>query len=240
MHKDFRSRRREAEWMDRPDVGRADLERSLRFIRRINRLLGYTRATLHYLDLFSKTWPRDEIIRIADFATGSADIPRAILRWATNRGFQVQIVGIDLHPTTVQIARSLGPRDPRLSVIVGDALAAPFEDDSFDYALTAMFLHHLSDEQAVQVLREMNRVARRGIIAADLLRDRRAYWWITLFTVLSDPMVRHDGRVSVQQAFSREEVLDIRRRAGIEFAEYREHFAHRFVLAGQKNSAVSS
>jgi hypothetical protein len=80
----------------------------------------------------------------------------------------------------------------------------------------------------------MGRVARRGVIAADLLRHRRAYAWITLFTLASNPMVRHDARVSVAQAFNRAEVLDLRDRAGLQFAQFYRHFGHRFVLAGER------
>ena len=76
-------------------------------------------------------------------------------------------------------------------------LAAFLADGSFDYVMAAMFLHHLSDEEVVQVLREMNRVAARGVIISDLLRNRRAYAWITFFTLFSIPMVKHDGRAKV-------------------------------------------
>ena len=113
-------------------------------------------------------------------------------------------------------------------------LNLPFDQAEFDYALTAMFLHHLDDDDVVRVLSTMSRVARRGIIAADLLRNSRAYAWITLFTLLANPMVKHDARVSVQQAFTEQEVKSLRDRAGIGFAEYYKHFGHRFVLAGEK------
>ena len=72
------TRRREAEWIDAPDADPVLLHKSLRYIRRINALLGYTRATLHHLEAFSRSWEAGETIRIVDLATGSADIPRAI------------------------------------------------------------------------------------------------------------------------------------------------------------------
>jgi ubiquinone/menaquinone biosynthesis C-methylase UbiE len=127
-------------------------------------------------------------------------------------------------------------RDGRLQFVRADALHLPFADGAFDYATTAMFLHHLDDDAAVAVLREMDRVARRGVIVADLLRNRRAYAWITLFTLLSGPMVRHDARASVAQAFTREEALRLRDRARLHFAEYHRHFGHRWVLAGERQS----
>ena len=97
-----------------------------------------------------------------------------------------------------------------------------------------MFLHHLDDASAAAALREMARVSRRGVIAADLLRHRRAYAWITLFTLFASDMVRHDARASVAQAFTWDEVLALRERAGLTFAKYHRHFGHRFVLAGER------
>lgn len=233
MLPDLTTRQREAEWMDADEVDADQLRRSLAFIRTVNRLFGYTRATLWHLERFSRSWKPGETIRIIDFATGSADIPRAILAWADQRGFDVQIVAVDRHAETVQAARE-NNSDPRLRIIQADVLDLPFGQADFDYSLTAMFLHHLSDDDVVKVLATMSRVASRGIIAADLLRNARAYAWITLFTLAANPMVKHDARVSVQQAFTPEEVLALRERAGISFTEYHKHFGHRFVLAGEK------
>jgi len=227
----------EPEWMDAPAADPRMLGRSLRFIRAVNAGLGYTRSTLAHLARFSRGWKRGETIRIIDFATGSADLPRAVLRWAEAHGFDVRVVGVELHAETARAAAGASRGDARLSIVRADVLDLPFEDGSFDYALTSMFLHHLRDDDVVRVLKNMSRVARRGIVAADLLRHRRAYAWITLFTLLANPMLRHDARVSVAQAFTKGEVLALRDRAGIGFARYYRHFGHRFVLAGEKPGA---
>ena len=219
--------------MDQPGADPAMLVSSLRFIRAINVALGYTRATLAHLNRFSRSWKPGETVRVIDFATGSADVPRAVLRWADARGFDVRVIGVDRHAETARTARA-SSRDPRLSIVQADVLDLPFDDGSFDYALTSMFLHHLPDDDVVRVLASMKRVARRGIIAADLIRNRRAYAWITLLTLLGNPMLRHDARVSVRQAFTRGEILALRDRAGIGFADFYHHFGHRFVLAGEK------
>jgi hypothetical protein len=227
------SRHREPEWMDRDDVDPRQLRRSLAFIRRINTLLGYTRATIFHLEQLSRRWRAGERIEIIDLATGSADVPRAILRWAHGR-FDVRIVGIDRHAATIAAAGEGIDDTRRLSLVQADALNVPFPDASFDYALTSMFLHHLSDDEAVGVLTEMGRLARRGVIAADLLRHRRAYAWVRALTLFANPIVRHDAAVSVAQAFTRDEVLVLRERAGLGYARYHRHFGHRFVLAGEK------
>ena len=222
--------------MDADGVDERQLRRSLAYIRRINQFLGYTRATLSYLKRFSARWTVGQRIDIVDLATGSADVPLSIVRWGRRRGFDVHIVGVDRHEKTVQAARQATANEPRIRIVQGDALAVPFEAGSFDYAVCSMFLHHLSDEEAEAVLRTMGRLARRGVIAADLLRHRRAYAWISVLSLLANPVVRHDARVSVQQAFNRDEVLRLRDRAGIGFTRYHRHFGHRFVLAGEKDS----
>lgn len=231
FHPDF-PRTRQPEWMDEPSADRTQLRRSLRFIRRINAALGYTRATIGYLKQFSQRWQPGQTIRILDLATGSADVPRAVLRWADRKRWDVRIVGVDKHAVT---ATEAGRQcEPRLQIVRADVFDLPFAAGSFDYAITSMFLHHLSEQQVIEVFRTMNRLATRGIIAADLLRHRRALWWIKAFTLLSNPMVRHDARVSVAQAFTRDEISRLRDRAGITYAAYHAHFGHRFVLAGEK------
>jgi len=189
-------RRRQSEWMDEEGVDPGELRAALEFIRRINSLLGYTRATLSHLKRFSRSWKKGERIEILDLATGSADIPRAILKWAAQAGHDVHIVGVDRHPVTVRQAEE-GEPNARLKIVQGDVFDLPFQAGSFDYVLTAMFLHHLEDHEVVEVLRTMGRLARRGVIVADLLRHYRAYAWVCLFTAFSTPMVRHDARVNL-------------------------------------------
>jgi ubiquinone/menaquinone biosynthesis C-methylase UbiE len=230
MSIDLTHRRREAEWMDEPGADPALVKKSLAYIRRINRLFGYNRATISHLEQFSRNWLPAQRITILDIATGSGDVPHAILKWARRRGFDIRIVGLDRHPVMSRLASA----DGQLRSVRGDALRLPFADGSFDYAINSMFLHHLDEDDVVKVLSEMNRVARRGIIVADLVRDPRAYRWISLFSLFANPMVRHDARVSVAQAFVKDEITKLSRRAGIGYAQYSDHFAYRFVIAGEK------
>lgn len=229
----LRHRRLEPEWMDDPAADPAELAAALRFIRRINAALRYADATVSHLARFARAWPAGQPTTLLDVATGSADIPRAVLRWADRAGRDVRVTGLDLHEQTLRLAREHVP-DPRLALVRGDALALPFPDRSFDYVVCGMFLHHLPDDAAVAALREIDRVARRGVVVADLLRSRRAYAWITLFTLAAGPMVRHDARGSVAGAFTAAELVALRDRAGLAYAAPFRHFGHRLVLAGER------
>src|SRR4051812_11724699 len=195
-------RQRSEEWMDQPGIEPEFIQTSLRFIRTVNAALGYTRATLRHLKRFSTRWNRSQTITILDVATGSADIPLAISAWAQRAGFDLRIVGIDLHELTSGVAHDRTRDNPNIRILRGNAMELPFEDASFDYVLTNMFIHHLDEDPVVRVFQEMNRVAKRGVIIADLLRDRRAYIWATLFTTFASKRLRHDARVSVAQAFN--------------------------------------
>jgi ubiquinone/menaquinone biosynthesis C-methylase UbiE len=222
--------------MDASDADPRELARSLRFIERINWSLGYTRQLIGHLEQASRGWSPGERITIADFATGSADVPAAIVRWSRRRGLDVRIVAFDLHAATAKLAREAVERDrleDRLHITRASAMQAPFADGGVDYAISSMFMHHLDDDQVVRVLREMGRVARRGILVSDLLRNRRAYRWITLFTLAAGPMVRHDARVSVAQAFTPAELERLAQRAGLRSVSLRRHFGHRMVLSAR-------
>ena len=242
--------------MDRPDADPAELRRALHFIRRVNRWLGYTRATLRQIERFSREWDRQTTYTLLDVATGSADVPAAIMRWARRRGWKVRVIGIDFHAGTIAAAAGAIAADSTatepadgsavrgdqaqgdirqggITLLRGDALRLPLADASVDYAMTSMFLHHLTDADVTRALAELGRVARRGVVVSDLLRNRRAYAWISLFTCLTSEMVRHDARTSVRQAFTPAEICQLRDAAGLGQLTYRRHFGHRFTLAGE-------
>jgi ubiquinone/menaquinone biosynthesis C-methylase UbiE len=227
-------RRHQPEMMDEPNADRCGLLKALSYIRFFNRLLGYGRLIVAQLNRFSAGWKPGETIRILDVGTGSADIPLAILKWAAAKNLDVRIIGLDLHPIICAEAAKAAATHPKLNIVRGDAVRLPFDDRSFDYAVTSMFLHHLGEDQAVNVLQEMDRVSRRGIIASDLLRLRRSYFFVALTTLFASKMVRHDAKVSIEQAFTKDEILALCDRAGVSYADYSRHLTHRFVLAGEK------
>jgi ubiquinone/menaquinone biosynthesis C-methylase UbiE len=228
------NRQRSAEWMDDPAIDPLTLRSSLQFLRRTNSILGYARRTLWHLKRFSRNWRPGQRIVIADVATGSADIPLAVIRWGRSAGFDVRVVAIDLHAATMDFARQWSDEPQHLQFVRGDARRLPLADGGVDYAMCSLFLHHLSDEDAIAAIAELNRVARRGIVLADLIRNRRMYFWIRLATLASTPIIRHDAVASIRQCFSPAEAQALARHAGVDYAHYHTHFGHRFVLAGEK------
>lgn len=221
------------ELMDEPGQDPAELARSLADLRGVNRWLGGTRIVLKHLGRFvardsRRTW------RILDVATGSADIPLAIARWARSRGVGVEVVATDLHPTTLDVACARIAGEPSLRAEAADALDLHYADDAFDVVLCSTALHHFNRrEELLRVLREMDRVARVGGIVNDLRRSRPALVGANLLAATvwrSHPVTRHDGPLSVRRSFTPAELRELAGAAGLRGARVHSHVPFRVAL----------
>jgi ubiquinone/menaquinone biosynthesis C-methylase UbiE len=168
--------------------------------------------------------------------TGAADIPIAISDWARRAEHRVEIVAIDLHPVTVEAARKNVAARPEIRVVQADALKLmdQFSPASFDYVHAGMFLHHLQDIEALTVLRIMDRLATRGCIWNDLVRNFTGRLGAFALTLTAPPKVRHDAIVSVAAGFARREAIELARRAGWQNPCWRRHLAYRFTVTSGK------
>jgi ubiquinone/menaquinone biosynthesis C-methylase UbiE len=175
---------------------------------------------------------------VLDVATGSADIPLHVARWARSRGVRMQVVATDNHPGTLEMARERTAGDPDVTVEAADALALPYPDGAFDVALCSCALHHFdAEEDAVQVLRELDRVSRVGLIVNDLRRSRPALLGVRLLAATlwrRHAYARHDGPLSVRRSFTPAELRDLARAAGLPDARVHAHPVFRLALVSQK------
>ncbi len=215
--------------MDADDVDPQSLTDALEFIRKINRRLRYNGTVIAAIG--ELTGPRPaRAMSLLDVATGSGDLPVEV----TSAYATVRAIGLDRHALTLAEAVRFCKTSDHVSLVRGDAFSLPFADASVDIVSCGLFLHHLSDEGAIAALAEMKRVARVGVVVADLLRSRRAYAWIWLFTLTASPMVRHDARASVAHAFTMAEARTLADRAGMSNALLSRTFGHRFLLTWRR------
>ena len=91
--------------------------------------------------------------------------------------------------------------------------------------LCAKLLHHLPGAAGTTLLRELDRVARRGVVVADIRRSpvAAAGIWLASFPMRFHPATRRDSVISVFRGFSDEELLCACRAAGIDRATIRRH-----------------
>ena len=222
--------------MDQETLTEADAADILRTLETINACLGGVGATLWHLSRFSRHWDPGQRIRIIDWGTGGADVPRAIIRWARSLGFHVEIVGVDNNLVSLEYAKIACRSYPEIQLAQADVTKTPDFQEPFDYAISSLTLHHLSNAEIVDLLKKSDRFAVRGIIMNDLKRSTRAWAWIWALSRLArtHSIVRHDGPLSVKRAFTPQELRNFARLADVTYTRVYTHFGYRLTLAGEK------
>jgi SAM-dependent methyltransferase len=236
----FTLKRREhaEEFLDAPRHDMAELEQSLGHVASVNRWLGGVSTITRYI----KPMLADKPTRILDVATGSADIPLQIAKWARRHRFDVEILATDIHPQMLELARKRCAEFPEVRIEAADALQLPYDSKSFDVAMLSLALHHFESEDQLRVLREMARVARRLILVNDLERGWLNYAGALLLGATywrGNRLTRHDGPLSVLRSFTRAELEHIARKAGIR-GKVNRHFFQRIVLVGTPSASEAA
>jgi len=225
------------ERIDHPEQeSAADLRRILHDLWLANRLGGGA-VVVRHLKQLTRGWAPGRPLRMLDLATGMADIPLQVTRWATKRGLDVEFVATDVNSRILDMAREYLRSSPRVRLEMQDARRLTYPDQSFDVVTCSMALHHFERPDALSVLREMSRLARVGFIVSDVERCLGAWAAVNLaaHTPLVGRLTRHDGPASVARAYTAHELLELAQEAGIPSARLHRHplFRHALV-AGPK------
>lgn len=213
------------ELLDRPDLDAAELAANLRDIRLVNLLGGGTRTTLLHLPKLLAAVPSERPALILDLATGSADLPRAIVRWARRRQRAVHILATDRSASILAEATAQTERFPEIDYAQLDARRTGLPDSAVDIVLCSLALHHFAPAEAIEVLAEMQRLARVGGIVNDIRRSRLGYLaaWGSSRIATRNRLTRHDMPLSVRRAYTDVELADLLGRSGIHNAAISRH-----------------
>lgn len=217
---DFFAPRRvvQEELLDEHDAPREDADRSLRDLRRINRLLGGVSV---YRRVIGRLTSRRTGLRVLDVGTGTSDL-LASLDPTTFR------VGLDFKIDHLNYVRT----GPRVHKVVGDAFRLPFRDGVVDIVTSAHFFHHFTEEENHALLAESLRVAKVGVAINDTQRH-----YVPLLTVrllgalrLIGRITRFDGPASVLRGYTVREAREVARAAGARRWKVVRAFPFRFGL----------
>ena len=175
------------ELLDDPSLPADVVAAAYRDLDRLHRWLGNTSAILRRLHAPQK----NEAVRcVLDIGCGQGALLRDI-----RRRLGVEVVGFDLRPS---------PPDSPILILQGDAVADPLP--RADVALAVCIVHHLSDREVVQLIRNVSRSCRRFIIL-DLVRHPLPLW---LFRIFVSPFLGRinveDGITSIRRAFTPQEL----------------------------------
>lgn len=226
------SRRLQPEVMDQPGLDPGRHRQALRGLGRINFWSGSAGTLWPPLaDLARALAPRPP--RVLDLATGGGDVPIRLWHKARRAGLPLVVEGCDVSPVAVgHAAREAGRRGADVRFFAADALAGDLPA-GYDAVVCSLFLHHLTEEQAVGLLRRMAAAAGRLVLVNDLVRSRAGLLLARLGTRLLSlsPVVHVDGPRSVEGAFTVEEARELARRAGLRGATVEPRWPCRFLLS---------
>jgi len=219
------------ELLDRQNNSDEEIRESLRDLEQLNRYFGGVRTALVHLSRMVGERSQGPLT-ILDIATGGADIPRAICRWARRRKLAIAIEAVDRGDQVLAAANEWSIDFPEIRLRQVQAPPLPYPDHSFDYVIASLFFHHLNEAEGILLLREMARVARCGLLVNDLLRSRLARLLTAMTTRLlsGSRLTRHDGPMSVLRGFRPQELHRMATKAGLANARLSHHLWFRIAL----------
>jgi ubiquinone/menaquinone biosynthesis C-methylase UbiE len=234
MFDKFKRRSYELEHIDTGNYTAAEYEGCIGELQIVNRWMGDAH-TLKATLLADVAAERLKQFSVLDVGAGSGELLRVTAAWARETGRTLHAVGLELNERSATAILEESRGFPEITSVRGDALALPFEDAEFDYVICSLFTHHFVEEQVVQILREMSRVARRRIIVIDLHRHPVAYLLYTTLgrIILKNRLLRHDGALSILRSFKKDELFELAKRAGLRHVWVSRHFPYRLVLNAQ-------
>jgi ubiquinone/menaquinone biosynthesis C-methylase UbiE len=229
------------ELLDRAgEASKHDLEETLRDIRRANIFGLGTWVVKHHLKRLVRNVPKDQTLTVLDLATGSADIPEELCRWARSEGRKIAIVATDISPEILEVARNriakAGFADS-INFLACDASAPPFPDKTFDVVTCSLAFHHLELRQAQHAMNDMARLSRLGFIINDIYRSQGAWYmaWVLARITSTNRLTHHDGPASVYRAFTPAEMQRMGRNAGLCAQVFRHPFWRVAVVGSGKD-----
>lgn len=229
----FTTRSLKLERIDTGDYTPEEYDRFLYDIRLVNRFAGDRRALQKTLlkEIVRENLPEFSVL---DIGAGSGELLRDVGKFARKQKRRAKLFGLELNARSANAILEESKNYDEIKSIQANALTLPFADETFDYAISSLFTHHLTDEQIIKTLQEMKRIVRRKIFIIDLHRQPLAYFFYKIFCIAFriSPLVRHDGSLSILRSFKPEELTGLAQKAGLENISVRKIFPFRLVLSG--------
>ena len=223
-----------AEVMDQPGLGEVEHRCALAGLARLN-YVSRSVGTI-WPSILAAARRTDGPLRILDLATGGGDLPLGLWRRARQFGLSISTLGVDISAQAIEIAQQRAQRaSASIQFATLDVLNDPLPT-GFDIITASLFLHHLEDEQALDLLARMAAAARQAVIVNDLVRGRGNLFLVALGARLltTSRVVWTDASLSVRAAFTIEELRRLAVSAGMREVRISRRFPCRMLLEWRK------
>lgn len=210
----------------------AEIADALLDLRGINLRFGGISTTQSMVESVSRKL-KVRSFTLLEVAAGSGFVPEAARQ-------RLRADGVNLQITLLDRAHSHLPgKDSENyaveSQVVGDALALPFQDGSFDLVDCSLFAHHLLPGDLVKFVNEGLRVCRIAVLINDIVRSRLHLAVVYAATPLfRSRMTRHDAPASVRRAYTRKEMSQLLAKSAAASIEASNHYLFRMGVIAWK------
>jgi len=231
--RDLHQRQLIPELMDQPDLDGDAHRRALRALSRINRISNSVGILYAPIRELARAHTGTRPLRVLDVACGGADVTTGCAARAEADGLPVVFEGCDMSDTALKLgeehasARGVSVNFFRQNVI-DDQLP-----EGYDIVMSSLFLHHLEEPEALQLLSNMRESCGKMLLVNDIIRCRTglflAHFAGNVFT--RSPVVRFDAQASVRGAFTIPEVRRLAEEAGLLDATVQWRWPWRYLLS---------
>ncbi len=231
----FAHRSHQIEIMDDLQCQGEVVHQTLRELEFINRWLGGNAVTLEGVKQLSRDHT-SETLFIADLGCGGGDMLKLLAEWGRRNNRSLKLIGIDANPYIIEFARSNCRSYSEISFETLDIFLPQFQQKKYDIIMGTLFYHHFDNKVLVGFFSKLIHQARLGLVINDIHRHWLAFYSIQLLTKFfsKSSMVKFDAPLSVLRAFTKEELVDILGRAGIQQFRLRWKWAFRWQITVSK------
>lgn len=208
------------EQLDNFELSGPVLHRTLKELGYINRLFGNIKTVKQAI---WKEMDRAQLQRatIVDLGCGGGDLLIALAQSAAQKGYDLQLIGIDGNPASLSFAKAHQPSLSSISFQQADISQPDFIIPACDFLISSHFLYHFPNAELPTFLQKQLKNVGRAAIFSELDRHFLALQLFKFVSLLLgfSKMTRQDGQTAVRRAFRRRELQQILQQTS--FAKYR-------------------
>jgi len=233
-------RRLQPEIMDEPDLEQDRHAYALRSLARINWISRSPHIVWPPIAALARRL--NHPVRVLDIASGGGDIACKVATWAKAAGLTVAIDGVDISPVANEIARKRAEKDDLPVTFRTHDVIKHGVPEGYDVVMHSLFLHHLEEGTAIDLLRDMAGKTQHLVVVNDLIRCLPG-WLLAQFAgrvFTRSDVVRVDAVRSVEAGFTRTEAKELLAKAGMEGARITWHWPFRYRIVWTKSGACDA
>jgi len=208
----------------------AEVSASLADLGRINRWFGGVRVLCRLVEQVAERTGRRELT-LLDVAGARGELPARAAARLREQNIRLAIRVLD---------RATSHLEPGNHSVVGNALALPFRDASFDLVSSSLFVHHLEPEEVRQFVDEALRVARLAVLINDIRRHPvhlgLVYAGMPLYR---SRLTRHDAPISIRRAYTPAEMRGLLGQTAAARVDLRTYYLYRMGIIAWRNGAAA-